>query len=951
MDKIEYIGEHLLPGQLGHFAIVLAFVSCLLAVFAYFKSSSAGDKATGAGWLKIARFSFILQAISVFAIIGTLFYMMINHYYEYKYVQQHVSDELPMKYIFSAFWEEQEGSFLLWMFWHVILGLVMMFTLRQRESSVMVFFCAVQAFLLSMILGIYIGSGDSAIHIGSNPFLLLRDVMDIPLFSKADYIKSLKGNGLNPLLQNYWMTIHPPTLFLGFASCTVPFAFAMAGLWKRDHQSTLRQATNWALFSGGILGIGILMGGAWAYEALSFGGYWAWDPVENMSLVPWLILVGGIHTNLIANSTGQSLRATYIFYTLTFLLVLYSTFLTRSGVLGDSSVHAFTNMGLGWQLVAFLGIFTILSIIVFARSNKTIPKTIKEEAVSSREFWMFIGALTLGFSSILITFTTSIPVYNKIFDLITKTTGLDLSSWHRASPLDPIAHHNKFQLWIALFIGLLSGFAVFLRYRESNFARINKRFYRDIGISAALAGILTYITTRFINLYEWPYYALLFSGYFGLFANSIYFIGFTRLKPAFVSSTMSHAGFGIMLAGILASGLNKNIISSNAFTQRGLLDEKDLGKNILLFKGYPMIMNGYEVTYMKDTSWLHNRSFEIKYRKLNEKGQPTEVFSLHPNVIYDKGLTKIAASNPSTKHYLTKDIFTHVAQLPVEEMNLEARQAKEDSLRYEKFMTLAGDSSKVGKYEVVVDKINFDPQNSDYDPHEGDFVVGLNITVKDPQHDTSWQIAPMLALRDKAIYNYPVAVNDAGLKIKVSDTILDILWENRNKPVSYRKTLKVGDTILFDNKVFTFEKIEKDAQNANYKAKEGDLTVGALLSATIDNEKVYANPLYVINSKNMVSDVFDGFGHSEFFARFLKINPSDNSVELELNKRSFDHMALPYEVAQNYTRSDFVVLEAIVFPGINLFWAGSILMMTGLIVGLVRRWFSKKPVVVVVNNE
>lgn len=107
------------------------------------------------------------------------------------------------------------------------------------------------------------------------------------------------------------------------------------------------------------MGLGILMGGAWAYEALSFGGYWAWDPVENMSLVPWLVLVGGIHTHLIALNTRYSIKATLIFYFLSFGLVIYSTYLTRSGVLGDTSVHAFTGLGLGWQLV-----FIFISIVL-----------------------------------------------------------------------------------------------------------------------------------------------------------------------------------------------------------------------------------------------------------------------------------------------------------------------------------------------------------------------------------------------------------------------------------------------------------------------------------------------------------------------------------------------------------------------------------------------------------
>jgi cytochrome c-type biogenesis protein CcmF len=150
------------------------------------------------------------------------------------------------------------------------------------------------------------------------------------------------------------MVIHPPVLFLGFASTIVPFAFAMAGLWTKRIGDWTKPALPWALFSAAVLGTGIMMGGRWAYESLNFGGYWAWDPVENASMVPWLTLIGGIHTLLIYKHTGHSLRATHFLFLITFNLVLYSTFLTRSGVLGDTSVHAFTDLGMNFQLLAFL---------------------------------------------------------------------------------------------------------------------------------------------------------------------------------------------------------------------------------------------------------------------------------------------------------------------------------------------------------------------------------------------------------------------------------------------------------------------------------------------------------------------------------------------------------------------------------------------------------------------
>ncbi|MCO6478443.1 MAG: cytochrome c biogenesis protein CcsA, partial [Phaeodactylibacter sp.] len=318
MQDIQYVGEHLLPGQIGQVAIVAGFVASLFAAASYFFATQRRESEEYKAWRSMGRWGFLVHGLSVFTVIGVMFYLMVNQYYEYQYVQAHVSEDLPFKYIFSAFWEGQEGSFLLWMFWHVILGLVLMATGKQWEAPTLSVLSVIQLFIGSMILGIYIGFGEEPARLGSNPLMLLREVMDAPIFAKADYAAQLTGSGLNPLLQNYWMTIHPPTLFLGFASTSIPFAFAIAGLWTKEHKACLQPALRWALFSCGVRGIGSLMGGAWAYEAWSFGGYWAWAPVENMSLVPWLILVAGIHTNLIARSTGHSVRSTYIYYLLTF---------------------------------------------------------------------------------------------------------------------------------------------------------------------------------------------------------------------------------------------------------------------------------------------------------------------------------------------------------------------------------------------------------------------------------------------------------------------------------------------------------------------------------------------------------------------------------------------------------------------------------------------------------
>ncbi|HEY0356649.1 MAG TPA: cytochrome c biogenesis protein CcsA, partial [Flavisolibacter sp.] len=362
---MDYIGEHLVPGKLGHFFVLLSLVSSIGATVFYFLSVQKSKLNNGhwnglvhtsaeAQWKKLARIFFITEAISVFAVFGILFYLISNHYFEYKYVWQHSSTDLETKYLLSSFWEGQEGSFLLWSIWHCIIGLVFIWKQKKWEAPVMMVVSFVQILLATMLLGDFLG-----MKIGSNPFVLMRNtdlLNSAPVFFdietgalRKDYIDLLyrgDGNGLNILLQNYWMVIHPPVLFLGFASTLIPFAFAIGGLWTKKYTEWTKAALPWALFSAASLGLGIMMGAAWAYDSLNFGGYWAWDPVENASLVPWLILMAGVHTLVIFRHTGNALRTTNLFFILTFLFVLYSTYLTRSGDLQDTSVHAFTGEGI-----------------------------------------------------------------------------------------------------------------------------------------------------------------------------------------------------------------------------------------------------------------------------------------------------------------------------------------------------------------------------------------------------------------------------------------------------------------------------------------------------------------------------------------------------------------------------------------------------------------------------
>jgi len=947
MEEIQYIGEQLLPGQLGHFAIILAFVASLLAAIAYFFAAQREESREFIIWRNLGRSAFLIHGLSIFTVIGVIFYVMVQQRYEYQYVWAHVSEDLPFKYIFSAFWEGQEGSFLLWMFWHVVLGAILIFTARRWESPVMSVLALIELFISSMILGIYVGLGDDPARIGSNPLLLLRQTMDAPIFQQADYLELIKGNGLNPLLQNYWMTIHPPTLFLGFASTAVPFAFAVAGLWKREHKAWLKPALPWALFSGAILGTGILMGGAWAYEALSFGGYWAWDPVENMSLVPWLVLLAGIHTNLIAKSTGYSIRSTYAFYLLTFVFIVYSTFLTRSGVLGETSVHAFTEMGLEWQLIMFITAFLGLSTVLLATRYKSIPAPKREEAISSKEFWMFIGTLVLLFSALIITASTSLPVYNKIMQYFDPT-------FEGRVITDPEPHYNKYQLWIGVFIGLLSGFSQYLRFRERNWKQHAGRFALHAGIAAGIALLLSWLTAQWIEVEAWQYWLLLFAGVFAVVTNVDYLITFLRGNLRLAGSAFSHIGFGLMIVGILASGLNKRYLSSNPFVMEGLIEgasQESLRNNILLFKNDPMIMGDYEVTYIKDTMVTFTRTYTVNYKRRNEAGEVVEEFDLHPNILYEKTFTKIAASNPATKRYWNKDIFTHIASLPQVEMDFELRKQREDSLNYRKVplalnapTTLLDtvpirdrDTFTVRPYQFQLLSVTRAPTHPDYEPEPNDLAVGARIAVMREDIDSVFYVEPVIALRGQFLYQYPIQIDELSTKVRINEGVFQSLFVPENELDYQEYTFKEGTSIELDGLRIEFAGFNKDPDHPGYLAEEGDIAVSALISVQDEDGQGYlAEPVYLIRD-NRPFNIKDQVEETGLHLRFVRLDPATESIQLLIAKAPPKAMIAPVDIATDALRSDYIVLEAILFPGINFFWLGSILMMLGLTVSMVHR--------------
>ncbi|MBC8173720.1 MAG: cytochrome c biogenesis protein CcsA [Chitinophagales bacterium] len=737
-------------GQIGHLFVIISFVAALLATLSYLFSKTAADPDKH-NWLKTARILFFTHAAAVAGIIITLFIMIFNHHFEYHYVWSHSSLDLQSKYILSCFWEGQEGSFLLWCFWHVVLGCILIFTAGKWEAPVLFVFALIQTFLTSFLLGFQFGD----FHIGSSPFLLLEDALtQDPVFLFSDYMKYIQdGTGLNALLQNYWMVIHPPVLFLGFASCSVPFAFAIAGLWKKEYTAWIKPALAWGLFAAGILGVGVLMGGAWAYEALSFGGFWAWDPVENASIMPWLVLVGALHTMVIAKSTGHALKSAFVLIILTFILVLYASFLTRSGILGDTSVHSFVTSGLMGHLLLFMGTFIVLSIYFFQANAKFIPVHKKEEANSSREFWMFIGSLVLLFSCLHIVFFTSIPVYNHIFEGINNIIGTNIRS-NYAPPTDAVHYYTSVQIWVGIAIALLFAGAQFLKYKKTNAGKFFKQITAAIVISIVLA-IVTSLQLDYPIFHAFT--LLLFAAYFAILANVQYiFTGLKgRLKVA--GASVAHAGFGVLLIGILISNANQQVISRNTL---GIdygegFDEKFKRENILLYKNMPVTMGGYIVTYKGDSTADRETLFKVHYEKINEEtGESDYNFTLYPYLLLDKKSQQLTP-NPDTKHYPDHDVFTHISSIP-------NTQANEPDVKTTEHIISVGDTIFFSKGILILQKINRYSSNDSIS-------AGALLTAKIAGTETI--VEPKLHIVNNQLISEPVALEEGSLVLNFQNIL------------------------------------------------------------------------------------------------------------------------------------------------------------------------------------
>lgn len=778
---VNYVGEHLLPGQIGQFFIVLSFGAAILSCISYFFATRHPEESS---WKKLARIGFWINAVSVVAIGATLFYIIYNHLFEYNYAWAHSSKTLPTYYIISSFWEGQEGSFWLWMFWQTVLGAILLFKAKSWESSVMTFVMLCQAFLASMLVGVEL----FGLRIGSSPFILLREAMDIPIFKQANYLSLITdGNGLNPLLQNYWMVIHPPTLFLGFASMIVPFAYATGALWTRRYKEWINAALPWALFAVMILGAGIIMGSFWAYEALNFGGFWAWDPVENASIIPWFTLIAAVHVMIAYKNSGHSYFTATFLAMISFVLVIYASYLTRSVILGETSVHSFTDLGMSGQLILFNVVFLIIMVVFLTVKKKEMPITEKDEDIYSREFWLFIGALVLTVACAQIIASTSIPVFNKIFG--TKV----------APPLEPIQHYNKWQSGFAVIVMIMTGFTQFLKYKRTDSRKFLASTVASLVIALLLTAAITYITKTYSNLI---YMLITFSSTFCILANIRVLGDAFKGKWKLAGSSVAHIGFGLLLIGAMVAAATNEVISVNNtgyIAVSGFDKVEKPGDNLFLTEGQPVQMGEYKITYIGDSIVAPNTYYKIKYERVDEEtGKVKEEFVLQPFAQNNAKMGGLIGT-PATKHYITHDIYTLITAAAAESQAQHAQVAAEDKTGFEDYEEPAtyqvniGDTLRYQNGYYVIEGLNRDAHLEKIPKGPNDIMVGLKIKVF-AADNKQYEVQPIYLIKDGGVYDFNKDVTEQGLKFRFTGIKPD---QDKLEIMVYQKPLPEKKWVVF----------------------------------------------------------------------------------------------------------------------------------------------------------
>ena len=440
---------------IGQLALALALLLAFYSVVA----NVVGARRSIAPLIASARHALWAMCAMVTIAIAVLWMSLLQSDFTLEYVAAYSSRTLPTIYKFTSLWGGQQGSLLLWTWLLSIFTAIVAVQNRRRNPAIAPYALAVLAMLAMFFLGM--------LNFVTRPFDLVKAI-------------PVDGQDLNPLLQNYWMAIHPPSLYTGYVSASVPFAFGAAALISGHLDDTwIRSTRRWAILSWFFLTLGNMFGARWAYEVLGWGGYWAWDPVENAAFMPWLVMTAYLHSVMIQERKDMLKVWNLVLIGLAFGLTLFGTFLTRSGVI--SSVHSFTQSGLGPYFLTFLIVATVAYTALLLYRVKELRTPAEFESYLSREAAFLFNNLILVGIAFAVFWGTIFPVISEAVRGVKITVGPPF--------------FNKVNAPLALVLMFLMGVGPLIAWRRSSAANLLRTFTAPAmigiatGLGAAIAGL------------------------------------------------------------------------------------------------------------------------------------------------------------------------------------------------------------------------------------------------------------------------------------------------------------------------------------------------------------------------------------------------------------------------------------------------------------------------------
>ena len=478
----------------------------------------------------------------------------------------------------------------------------------------------------------------------------------------------------------------------------------------------------------------------------------------------------------------------------TFILILYATFLTRSGVLGNASVHSFTDLGLSGQLLIYLGVFTVLAVALLARRWREIPASEKELSGYNAELWVFVGATVLCLGAFQVLFTTSIPVYNALMGLVGVKTNIAL-------PADQIAHYSKLQLWMGVGVALLSGVAQVMWWQRNDRTTLLNALTAP-ALLAMLGTALVVLLVRYNDLtITIPYQLLVLTGLFGVLANFSTLFTLWRRKIMLSGGAVAHLGVALMLLGILASSGYSNIISRNV---SGLLYSREFTEelnrdNVLLWRNETTPMHDYSVTYTGQyfevpgvpdyvnkqllfrtdddykavargpiatggkTYYKTGDTLEILpentyYRVAYKDKKSGEDFVLFPRAQVNEEMGGLLAS-PAIKKYWGHDIYSHISSV------LDPRKEKPWTEPKESTLSV-GDTIFLNDYFAVFRAIEPAHETAGLNLKKGDIALQADMIVSGEKRE--YHCHPVFVVRDRMVGRLPDEVEDLGVRLSLN---------------------------------------------------------------------------------------------------------------------------------------------------------------------------------------